>query len=127
MLKAEKRQSFDEILFKRIRNIVYLRMDHNMIDNEMIYLIATQWNHCLKLLEIDCRYAYRNFQFSYDRPGEIQNGNHKKTWFWVRAGFGFRPVLDSGQVWIQASFEFEAKIQFRCSGLGSFQHKVSAN
>ena len=103
MLKAEKRQSFDEILFKRIRNIVYLRMDHNMIDNEMIYLIATQWNHCLKLLEIDCRYAYRNFQFSYDRPGEIQNGNHKKNLvldpgrFWIPASFRFGPGLDSGQ------------------------------
>ena len=74
-----------------------------MIDNEVIYLIATQWNHCLKLLEIDCRYAYRNFQFSYDRPGEIQTANLKvglvlgPGQFWVRASFGFGPVLDSGQ------------------------------
>ena len=57
-------------------------MDHNMIDNEMIFLIATQWNHCLKLLEIDCRYAYRNFKFSYDRPGGR---------FWV-CFFGIEPV-----------------------------------
>ena len=76
ILKAEKRRKFDEILFTRIQNIVHLRMDHNMIDNEMIFLIATQWNHCLKLLEIDCRYAYRNFQFSYDRPGGL-------FWVWV--------------------------------------------
>ena len=93
MSKAEKRQRFDEILFKRIRNIVHLRMDHNMIDNKMIYLIATQWNHCLKLLEIDCRYAYRNFQFSYDRPGEIQTANQK-------VGL----VLGPGQFWIRTSF-----------------------
>ena len=65
-----------------------------MIDNEMIYLIATQWSHCLKLLEIDCRYAYRNFQFSYDQPGE-------KKWVDFRFGpilglFGFGPVLKRG-------------------------------
>ena len=83
-----------------------------MIDNEMIYLIATQWNHCLKLLEIDCRYAYRNFQFSYDRPGEIRTANLKlglvlgPGQFWVRSSFGFGPVLGLGLVWIRVSFNF---------------------
>ena len=67
ILKTEKRQNFDEILFTRIKNIVHLRVDHNMIDKKMILLIATHWNHCLKLVEIDCRYAYRNFQFSRGR------------------------------------------------------------
>ena len=77
ILKTEKRQNFDEILFTRIKNIVHLRVDHNMIDNKMILLIATHWNHCLKLLEIDCRYAYRNFQFSRGRhfiPGKRTKG-----------------------------------------------------
>ena len=76
-----------------------------MIDNEMIFLIATQWNHCLKLLEIDCRYAYRNFQFSHDRPGEKQK-NVKVGSFQNWAGFGSGPVLSLGQFLVGASFGF---------------------
>ena len=80
-----------------------------MIDNEIIYLIATQWNHCLKLLEIDCRYAYRNFQFSYDRPGGIQNANLNQAWIWVWAYIEFGLTLGLGLLWVRASFELGSK------------------
>ena len=64
-LLQEQRDRFDWIVYSRINCLSHLRLDHNMLDTELLNGITENWSHCLKRFVIDVRASYRNLRYQF--------------------------------------------------------------
>ena len=55
----------ERILFSGINIVTPLKLDHNMLDNQLIKGISDHGDHCLKKIIIDVKSSYRNLRFQF--------------------------------------------------------------